>query len=102
MLYQMKRPIERLWGILLPIVYRDPTPTTAEQLKERVVDAWTSVLPGTCKVSVHDLPFRIKKMVELKGPKITRKLKEDEKCQCAFCMNWRFIHKHDNVYSHIV
>ena len=95
-------PIERLWGILVPVVYRDPTPTTAEQLRERVFDAWTSVLPGTCKVLIHELPFRIKKMVELRGEKIRRKLKECEKCQCEFCVNWRMIHKHENVYSKIV
>ena len=71
-------------------------------MRERVFDAWTSILPGTCKVLIHEMPFRIKKMVALKGAKITQRLKEDEKCQCLFCMNWRLAHKHSHVYNDIV
>ena len=94
--------IERLWGLLVRRVYRHPTAETIEELRERVFDAWTSVLPGTCKVLIHEMPYRIKKMVELKGSKLTKKLKESEKCVCEFCVNWRNLHKHDHVYSHII
>ena len=94
--------IERLWAILTPIVYRLPTPETLDELRERVFTAWEQILPGTCMVLVHEMPFRIRKMVEKNGEKLTHKLKEREKCPCDFCVNWRNIHKHNKVYSHIM
>ena len=95
-------PIERLWGIMIPIVYRDPEPQDVDTLRERVFEAWTHILPGTCQVLIHEMPCRLRKIVELKGHKITQRLKESEKCQCDFCIEWRLLHKHETVYRDIL
>lgn len=91
--------IERVWAIMTPIVYRGDPPKTAMELERRVREAWKSIKPGTLKAIVHEMPCRIKKIIELKGDKIKQRLKEKEKCQCSFCVLWRTNHKHTFVYK---
>ncbi len=54
--------------------------------------------PETCTVLIHEMPCRVKKIIELKGNKITQRLKEDEKCQCSFCVLWRINRKHTHIF----
>ena len=63
--------IERLWGILHIMIFKRPEPKTYEELERRTTAAWKSVEVDTCKVLIHGMRSRIRKIVQLEGRKLT-------------------------------
>ena len=60
-------PIENLWSILDTEVYRDPCPTSMDQLRRRLKLAWRGIPQEHLASLIHSMPTRIKNVIRNKG-----------------------------------
>ena len=61
-------PIENLWATLKDKVNRmEPQPSTIEELKRAVEDAWSKISPDTLENLISSMPDRINAVIIAKG-----------------------------------
>ena len=61
-------PIENLWATLKDKVNRmEPQPSTIEELKRVVEDAWSKISPDTLENLISSMPDRINAVIKAKG-----------------------------------
>ena len=66
--------IERIWAVMTYKVYGkgQGQPKTLEELKQRIVDSWKSLEVKMLRKAVHQMPLRMKQIVENKGARVVR------------------------------
>ncbi len=60
-------PIENLWSILNSAVYVDPMPTSLEELKQRVQEAWENIQPLVLQNLAESMLHRIELCLAANG-----------------------------------
>ena len=60
-------PVENLWSIMDEVVYKDPTPKTAKDLKRRLKQAWKNIPLSTLYDLSHSMPQRLQNVIKNKG-----------------------------------
>jgi len=76
-------PIERLWGILVSKVYKEPRPATIQLLKRRLNKCWSEISQHTLTKLVHQMPLRLRWICENQGKKI---IDFNGHCKCVRCV----------------
>ena len=76
--------IERIWAVMTYKVYGEgqDQPKTLPELKRRIEKAWKSLDKKMLRKAVHQMPLRLKEIIEKKGGRVTQFKKH---CDCRFC-----------------
>ena len=65
-------------------VYQHPGPETIEELSSRVENAWKNFNVKTLKKLIHEIPFRIKAIIQNEGKRIEGPFGH---CECEICLS---------------
>ncbi|CAF4144754.1 unnamed protein product, partial [Rotaria sp. Silwood2] len=77
--------IERIWVVITNKVYGEgqDQPKALLELKRRIMKAWKSLDSKILRKAVHQMPLRMKEIVNKKGGRVTR---FKQHCTCRLCV----------------
>lgn len=76
--------IERIWAVMTYKVYGQGQgqPKSLDELKKRIIKGWKSLEVKMLRKAVHQMPLRMKEIIEKKGGRVTQ---FKESCDCELC-----------------